>query len=230
MRNTPTALMLFAAGFGTRMGDLTRDRPKPLIPVGGTPLIDHALGLARGAGCSPIVANTHYLAALLEDHLAGTGVLTIRETPDILETGGGLRNALPLLGTDPVITLNTDAIWAGPNPIPLLQDAWKPEDMDALLMCLQPEGAVGHTGTGDFALKKDGRISRGGPLIYGGLQIIKTDLLADVPEPAFSLNLIWDRMLARGRVFGMAYPGKWCDVGHPDGIADAETLLQAADV
>ena len=222
--------MMFAAGFGTRMGDLTRHCPKPLIKVAGAPLIDHALGLAHAAGCGPIVANLHYLHEQLESHLAGTGVTTVVEWLDILETGGGLRNALPCLGAGPVMTLNTDAIWAGPNPIPLLQAAWRPDEMDALLMCIPAQHAAGRSGPGDFTLGEDGQLRRGGMMTYGGLQIIKTDLLAEVPERAFSLNLIWDRMLAKGRLFGTPYPGKWCDVGHPDGIATAEALLQASDV
>ncbi|KIN65765.1 Nucleotidyltransferase family protein [Sulfitobacter noctilucae] len=226
----PFPVLMFAAGFGTRMKTLTADRPKPLIPVAGKPLIDHALGLAQEVGADPIVANLHYKAQMLADHLHPKGVLTLTEQPDILETGGGLRNALPLLGAGPVITMNTDAIWAGPNPLKLLQDAWQPDKMDALLVCVPVASAVGHEGSGDFTLAPTGQISRGPGVVYGGVQIIKTDLLAQITEQAFSLNVVWDQMLAKGRLSGLSYPGSWCDVGHPGGIALAEGILDQADV
>lgn len=223
-------VLMFAAGFGTRMKHLTEDRPKPLIEVAGRPLIDHALDLARGAGCAPIVANLHYKAGMLAAHLEPQGVLTVNEQPEILETGGGLRNALPLLGPGPVITMNTDAIWAGPNPVSDLIARWDPSRMDALLTCVPLRQAVGHTGQGDFVLDAEGRASRGPGAVYGGVQIIKPDLLHEIEETSFSLNLLWDRMLANGRLFGLNYPGTWCDVGHPGGIALAERMLEARDV
>lgn len=218
--------MLFAAGFGTRMKHLTADRPKPMVQVAGRPLIDHALDLARDTAPPVIVANLHYRPEPLVKHLAPMGVKTVTEEPDILETGGGLRNALPLLGGGPVITMNTDAIWKGPNPLRLLSEAWDPARMDALLMGVPPTQALEHEGTGDFAIAADGRLTRGSGVIYGGVQIIKTDLLAQIEERVFSLNLVWDKMLERGTLFGLRYPGKWCDVGHPGGVTTAEELLQ----
>lgn len=222
--------MMFAAGFGTRMKSLTQDRPKPLIHVAGRPLVDHALTLAQEAGGDPIVANLHYRADMLTAHLEPQGVLTVTELPDILETGGGLRNALPLLGTGPVITMNTDAIWAGPNPIDLINATWRPDRMDALLVCLPKEQAIGHNGKGDFLLSDTGQITRGPGLIYGGVQIIKTDLLHSIDQDSFSLNLLWNEMMEQGRLFGLSYPGFWCDVGHPGGIRMAEDMLKAHDV
>ncbi len=221
-------VLLFAAGFGTRMGALTADRPKPMIEVAGRPLIDHALDLARDVAPKRVVANLHYKPQILADHLAPQGVITILEWPQILETGGGLRHALPILGPDPVITLNTDAIWSGPNPLRRLLDAWDPERMDALLICLDPARAHGHGGAGDFTPADNGSLTRGPGLIYGGAQILKTDGLSDIDDTAFSLNLLWDRMIAAGRLHGLTYPGRWCDVGRPDGIALAEELI--ADV
>ena len=218
--------MLFAAGFGTRMGALTADRPKPLIEVAGKPLIDHALALVQDYGADTIAINTHYMPEKLERHLSGTGVLLSHETPDILETGGGLRAALPLLGDGPHFTMNTDAVWRGPNPLRQLSDIWNPEQMDALLLCVPKENAVGHIGKGDFLLGDAGRIKRGSGLIYSGVQIIKTDLIHEVAAQSFSLNLLWDQMLAQGRLFGAEYPGKWCDVGHPGGIALAEAMIK----
>jgi MurNAc alpha-1-phosphate uridylyltransferase len=227
---TDFPVLMFAAGFGTRMGALTQDMPKPMIPVAGTPLIDHALTLAQNAGCTKIAANLHYNPEVLQAHLGSKGVTTILETPDILETGGGLRNALPVLGSNPVITMNTDAIWAGPNPIAMLLGAWKPEEMDGLLICVPVRQTVGHTGTGDFTLAPDQRITRGPGTVYGGIQIVKTDQLSDIKETSFSLNVLWNKMLDRQRLFGLNYPGKWCDVGHPEGIEMAETILRSANV
>lgn len=226
MRVDPLALMLFAAGFGTRMQHLTAHRPKPLIKVAGRALIDHALDLAVDVQAAPIVANLHYLPELLEGHLAGTDVKTVREDPDILETGGGLRNALHDLGTAPVATMNTDAVWAGPNPLRLLMDAWTPDVMDALLICVPLSRAHGRTGTGDFVIDADGRLHRGRDTVYGGVQIMKTDLLKTVSDRAFSLNVVWNMMAEHGRLFGLSYPGHWCDVGHPAGIAEAEAMLE----
>ena len=225
----PDAVMLFAAGFGTRMGALTADRPKPLIEVAGQPLIDHALALADGFGPLRWVANAHYRADQLEAHLAPRDVTVSREDPEILDTGGGLRHALPLLDADPVFTLNTDAVWSGPNPLRLLAKAWDPARMDALLLCVPLGNAVGRKGGGDFDILDDGRLSRGGDLVYTGAQIVKTKALHAVAEPVFSLNVIWNQMAEQGRLCGLPYPGQWCDVGHPDGIRLAEEML-AADV
>jgi MurNAc alpha-1-phosphate uridylyltransferase len=226
----PQAVMLFAAGFGTRMGDLTRERPKPLIPVAGRPLIGHALDLARAVRPSRIIANLHYLPDMLAAYLDPRGVLLSRESPDVLDTGGGLRQALPLLGSGPVWTLNTDAVWDGPNPLDLLRAAWDPARMDALLICVPQDRAIGHKGAGDFTTDTEGRLTRGPGLVYGGAQIINPDGLADIPDRVFSLNLLWNRMLASGRLYGLEYPGRWCDVGHPGGIVLAETMLKDAHV
>ena len=225
MRSQPQAVMLFAAGFGTRMAPLTNDQPKPMIPVAGRPLIDHALDLVRAYNPETIVANVHYKPHPLIDHLKGSEVLIAHETPDILDTGGGLRAALSHLGDGPVFTMNTDAVWSGANPLQQLAAAWDPARMDALLLCLPRENAIGHDGPGDFIQGYDGRAKRGPGLVYSGLQILKTDMLHDIPETAFSLNKLWDQMLAKGRLFTATYPGRWCDVGRPDGIVLAETLL-----
>ncbi len=222
--------MLFAAGFGTRMGALTADLPKPLVPVSGKALIDHTLDVVRAYRPEKIVANCHYLPDQIRQHLAGTEVAISLEYPDILETGGGLRAALPLLGSGPVFTMNSDAIWRGPNPLKLLADHWRADDMDALLLCIPKERAKGHTGSGDFLIDTAGHVQRGQGQVYTGLQIIKTDSLASIPRSSFSLNLVWDDMLSRDRLCAVTYGGRWCDVGRPDSIKLAETLLQGDDV
>ncbi|RWR26554.1 nucleotidyltransferase family protein [Sinirhodobacter populi] len=224
MRDMPDALMLFAAGFGTRMGALTRHRPKPLVEVAGRPLIDHALDLVRGAGIGRTVANIHYLGDQVVRHLAGTGVAISDESDRILETGGGLRKALPLLGPGPVFTLNTDAVWSGPNVLTALRAAWNPARMGALLALVPADRAIGHGPKGDFSVAPDGRLTRGGDYVYTGAQIIDPAGLADIPDPAFSLNLLWDRLADEGRLHGMIYQGDWCDVGHPESIPLAEAM------
>lgn len=226
----PDAALFFAAGFGTRMGALTRACPKPLIRIGRTTLLDHALQLGRRHGLGRMVVNTHYLAGQIAGHLADSDVLISDEQPEILETGGGLRKARPLLGPGPVFTMNTDAAWSGPNPFDLLAGAWDPSGMDALLLLVPPGRALGHGGAGDFLLDPSGRIERGAGLIYTGAQILRPDGLDQIKESRFSLNRLWDRMLASGRVHGVVYPGRWCDVGRPDSISLAETLLEADDV
>lgn len=219
----PDAIMLFAAGFGTRMGALTKDTPKPLIQVAGKPLLDHALDLTTTI--STRVVNAHYHADQIKAHLKPIDVQISVEMPEVLDTGGGLRAALPFLGTDPVFTLNTDAVWAGPNPLELLEAGWNPEIMDALLLCVPLGNAVGRKGGGDFDLTAQGTLTRKGDLVYTGAQIVKTDLLADIPETAFSLNVLWNRMAKQNRLHGLTYSGKWCDVGHPAGIQMAQDML-----
>jgi N-acetyl-alpha-D-muramate 1-phosphate uridylyltransferase len=223
-------LMMFAAGFGTRMGALTADRPKPLIPVAGQALIDHALAVADGARIRQIVVNLHYRGDQIRAHLAGRRHLRFSDEPGaILETGGGLRQAMPFLGEGPVLTLNTDAVWTGNNPLIQLMAAWDPVRMDGLLLLLPVAAATGHDGRADFGWHPDGRIDRGGgdeTHVYVGAQILKTEGLADMPEGAFSLNRLWDQMIAGGRAFGVVHQGGWCDVGTPEGIAQAEVMLQ----
>ncbi len=226
MRTTPDALMLFAAGFGTRMGALTELCPKPLIRIAGTALIDHALDLAVDAHVSRIVVNLHYRADQIERHLAHHSKITFsHETDTLLETGGGLKQARPMLGGGPVFTLNSDAVWRGANPLAILGPAWDAARMDALLLMVPHERAMGHTGAGDFVLADDGRLTRGPGLVYSGTQIIRTDILDDIPDRVFSLNRVWDGMAARGRLFGVVYEGIWCDVGQPASIALAEQLI-----
>ena len=223
-------LMLFAAGLGTRMRPLTDSLPKPLIPVAGRPLIDHALTLARAAGCAPIVVNTHYLADLVTAHLAGQDISFSHE-PVLLETGGGLRAALPLLGAGPVMILNSDAVWTGQNPLVQLARAWDARRMDGLLLTLPAPKATGHQGMGDFLMDAQSRLTRARGLpadVYLGAQILTTETLLAIPDRVFSLNLLWDQMIGRDRLFVLHHQGGWCDVGRPDSLSMAEALLRGS--
>lgn len=219
-----TPVMLFAAGKGTRMGALTKDLPKPMIPVAGKPLIDHALELVAAAPVGPKVINLHHCAAALRTHLFGRDVLFSDETDLLRETGGGLRHALPLLGSSPVMTMNTDAVWRGPNPLQILQDAWLPK-MEALLLVIKKPDVRGHQGAGDFALDAAGRLRRAPEMIYTGVQIIRTEVLSEIPEDVFSMNRAWDLIAQRGTLYGTVYDGQWCDVGQPQSIPLAEAML-----
>ncbi|MXQ08229.1 NTP transferase domain-containing protein [Alphaproteobacteria bacterium GH1-50] len=224
----PRSMMIFAAGFGTRMGALTKDLPKPMLPVAGQPMIDIAISMGRSAGLSTLVANTHYLAHRIEPHLTERGVAISREEPEILDTGGGLKAALPLLGPGPVVTMNPDAGWRGPNPVEQLLGAWR-EDDGALLLVVPMERALGRQGGGDFTLD-GGRLSRGGDYVYCGVQILRTEILADISDTAFSLNQVWDRLNADGRLRGIEYAGDWCDIGHPEGLTLAERMMATGHV
>ncbi|MEO0999020.1 MAG: nucleotidyltransferase family protein [Pseudomonadota bacterium] len=230
----PARAMVFAAGFGTRMGALTVTRPKPLLPVAGRPLIVHALERLAEAAVAEAVVNLHYRAPQLRARLAGWArprLAFSEERPEILETAGGLRAALSLLGAEPVATLNPDGLWFGPNPIATLGTAWEPARMEALLLLVPRAAAGAHGGPGDFFLDAAGRLVRRGsaeaaPLVYTGAQILATGRVAARPPGALSLNPVWDEMIAAGRAFGIVYDGRWIDVGRPEGLALAERLVR----
>ena len=229
--------MVMAAGFGTRMGALTADRPKPLLPVAGRALIDHALDLAAAAGVRRAVVNLHYRGEQVRAHLAGRTAPAIafsEERPDILDTGGGLVHALPLLGDRPFAVLNSDAVFAGPNPLRALAAAWDPVRMDALMLLVPAAQARAYTRPGDFFLpaERAAPARRGdaasAPFVFTGAQIVAPGALAGAPAGAFSLNVVWDRLLAEGRLAAVSWPGTWVDVGTPEGLAEAGRTLAAA--
>ena len=216
--------MIFAAGLGTRMGDLVKDQPKPMVPVAGKRLIDHAIEIGQSANVSPIVVNAHYKADVLKTHLKGAQVIISDETDLLLDTGGGLKNAAPYFDDQVVFTLNSDAVWTGQNPLQTLAAAWNPKTMDALLLVIPAHQATGHRGTGDFDLNGT-TLVRGGPFTYTGAQIINRRLLDQIDLTVFSLNEAWNVAASNGRLHGVMHSGSWCDVGHPTGITEAEQML-----
>jgi MurNAc alpha-1-phosphate uridylyltransferase len=217
--------MIFAAGFGTRMGALTADRPKPMLEIAGRTMIDRAIDVAEEAGSSPILANTHYLAGVITPTLTARGIGICHE-PVILDTGGGLKAALPRLGDGRVATLNPDVAWHGPNPLRhLLGTPW-PEDAGALLLLIPEDRALGRSGPGDFALGEAGRLTRKGRFVYTGTQIIDAGAVRATPGEVFSLNATWTALAAEGRLYGTVYPGRWCDAGSPEGLRAADALLR----
>ena len=228
--------MVLAAGIGKRMRPLTASRPKPLVRVDGRPLIDHSLDKLVEAGVSRAVVNVHYLPGQIEAHLAQRSEPEIAisdERDALLETGGGMIKALPLIDADPFFCLNSDNVWLdGPQTVfAALIDAWDPERMDALLLLVSHARAFNYNGRGDFHLDPLGQISRRkpgrvAPFIYTGIQIVSQRLLRDAPEGAVSTGVLWDRAIAEGRLYGISHSGLWFEVGAPQMIAPTEAALQ----
>ena len=235
----PRTAMVMAAGLGKRMRPLTATRPKPLVEVAGAPLIDHVLERLKLAGVVRAVVNVHYLADALEAHLRrhhhGLDVVISDERAALLETGGGLVKALPLIDCDPFIQVNSDNFWVdGPvDALHLLARRWDEDAMDALLLLVPLARANCHSGRGDFHMDAAGRLSRRragriAPFVWTGVQLLSKRLITDPPTSAFSTNFFWDRAIASGRAFGIAHQGLWFDVGTPPAVARAEAILADA--
>ena len=227
--------MVLAAGLGKRMRPLTAAQPKPLVRVAGKALIDHSLDQLDAAGVANAVVNVHYLADALEAHLAsrrkGPAIAISDERDCLMETGGGMTRALPQL-PDPFFCLNSDNIWVdGPRDVfAELSAAWKPERMDALLLLVPHVRALNYRGKGDFHLDPEGRISRRrsgriAPFIFTGIQIVSHRLLRDAPEGPYSTNVLWERAIGEGRLYGVSHNGLWYEVGEPAAIASTEAAL-----
>ena len=235
----PQVAMVMAAGLGKRMRPLTATRPKPLVEVAGKALLDHTLDRLRAAGVRKAVVNVHYLADAIEAHLRNrvTGIETVvsDERDLLLETGGGLVHALPLIDADPFLVVNSDNLWVdGPvDSLRLLGSSWDDARMDALLLLVPLARANCHTGTGDFHLSPTGTLRRKrpgavAPYVYTGIQIISKRLFrGELPTGAFSTNLLWDHAIAEGRCFGAVHQGLWFDVGAPPNIKKTEEVLSA---
>ena len=228
--------MVLAAGLGTRMRPLTAMRPKPLVSVAGKPLLDHVLDRLRTAGIQRAVVNVHYLPDSVEAHLQdqpeGLDILISDERSLLLETGGGVTKALPLIEDDTFLVVNSDNLWVdGPiDAIRLLAHRWDEATMDALLLVVPLAHAHCHGGTGDFRMDPMGRLTRRAPgkpapFVYTGVQIVSRRLFDDAPDGAFSMNLLWNRAIAAQRVYGLVHEGLWFDVGTPPAIGKTEAIL-----
>jgi N-acetyl-alpha-D-muramate 1-phosphate uridylyltransferase len=234
----PQTAMVLAAGLGKRMLPITAKVPKPLVKVGGRTLIDFTLDRLAEAGIRKVVVNVHHLADLVEAHLKARrnpAILISDEREALLETGGGLKKALPLLGDEPFLTLNSDSLWIeGPQRnLTRLIEAWDPERMDILMLLALAATSVGYEGRGDFAMDAAGLLRRRkereiAPFVFAGVAIVKPQLLADMPEGAFSANLLYDRSIEAGRLYGLRLDGQWLHVGEPRSIAAAEDSLAAS--
>lgn len=235
----PHTAMIMAAGLGKRMRPLTATKPKPLIEVGGKALLDHVLEKLRAAGVKKVVVNVHYLADALEAHLTsrehGVEVVISDERDLLMETGGGLVKAAPLIDTDPFLALNSDNLWVdGPaDTLKLLASHWDGTKMDALLLLVPQARALGHKGMGDFHMDREGRLRRRershvAPFVFTGVQMVSKKLLRDAPAGPFSTNILWDRAIEEGRCFGAVHQGLWFDVGTPRSIPLTEAALENA--
>ena len=235
----PKTAMVLAAGLGTRMRPLTNDRHKALVEVGGRALIDHVLDRLADAGVEQAVVNVHWFADRLESHLAARthpAIVISDERAELLETGGGLKKARPLLGDDPVFVANIDSVWidrgdALGGALADLIRLWDPERMDAALLLARREGAIGFEGDGDFFLAKDGRLTFRGeaasaPFAYMGVHITRPDYADHGPNGPFSLSPLWRASAAEGRLFGCVLDGDWMHVGDPQARDEAEARLK----
>jgi MurNAc alpha-1-phosphate uridylyltransferase len=233
---TPTKAMVLAAGLGTRMRPLTDDRPKALVEVGGRTLVDHMLDRLADAGVREAVVNVHYFADLMERHLASRLRPAIRisdERAELLETGGGLKQARPMLGDEPIFVVNTDSVWTerGQPALQALAEAFDPERMDVCLLLAPMEQTMGFDGPGD-AFLEDGRLRFRGeaaraPYAYMGAHITRPDIVDDGPDGPFSLTRVWRPLAEAGRIGGVVLDGFWMHVGDPQARDDADTRLRA---
>lgn len=231
-----TTAMLLAAGLGTRMKPLTDNCPKPLIEVGGRTLVDRVLDKLVAQGVTRAVVNVHYLADMMEAHLAmrkDIEIIISDERDQVLETGGGVVKALPLLGKDPFFVINTDVTWATPGDTTFMQmaDAWNPDEMDALLLLADMGATLGFRGPGDFFLGPDGQLARRGdrpsaPYVFAGTHITHPDLLRGYEAKPFSANVYWNQMGKTGRLHGTVMSPFWMHVGDPAGRDEAEARLK----
>lgn len=229
--------MVLAAGKGTRMAPLTDTLPKPLVGLMGKPLIDHVLCRLEAGGIGRAVVNVHYLADKLEAHLqewSNPEIVISDERAELLETGGGIVKALPLIGARPFYLLNSDSVWfeAGAPALARLSGIWDDSHMDAVLLVVPLDRSSGYAGSGDFVQSDDGRLTRlyDAPAdegyVYMGTAILHPRLFKDAPSGPFSLNLLFDRAIRSGKLYGLVHDGDWMHVGTPGAIGEAEARLQ----
>ncbi|MDJ0612034.1 MAG: nucleotidyltransferase family protein [Rhizobiaceae bacterium] len=231
----PKKAMILAAGLGTRMRPITESTPKPLIEVYGKPMLDHALDALQRAGVEEVVLNVHYLADQIEDHVQSRRDMKIHisdERAELLDSGGGIANALPMLGEDPFYLLNADSFWIEgfkPNLV-RMAEFWQSSEMDILLLLSGMATAVGFGSRGDFTMDADGRLTRRiehkvAPFAYAGAAILDPSIFDTAPSGAFSLNRQFDEALEKERLFGLRLEGLWLHVGTPDAIHEAEDAI-----
>jgi MurNAc alpha-1-phosphate uridylyltransferase len=232
----PDHAMVLAAGLGLRMRPLTEHTPKPLIPVAGRCMLDRVFDRLDAANVAHRVVNTHWLAEQVAAHLANHAGVILSHEDVLLETGGGVAHALPLLGSRAFFVCNADIVWLdGAQPaLARLAETWDEARMDALLLLAPTETAFGYEGRGDFTRADDGRLSRRqgarpSPLVFTGVQILHPCLFTHSPAGVFSLNVLYDRAQNAGRLFGLIHDGTWLHIGTPATLAAAEAWFAAKD-
>ena len=236
MSAMPNTAMILAAGLGTRMKKLTAKTPKALVEVAGKTLIDYAIERFAAAGIKQLIINVHHLADALEAHLRtqrGVEIAISDERGRLMETGGGIKKALPLLGANPFFAHNSDSIWIEGYASTLARMAarFDAKSMDALLLLAPFNRAVGYDGLGDFDMAADGTLKRRAekrvsPFAFTGLQLLSPRAFDSAPQGPFSMNAIWDKAAKAGRLYGIRLDGTWLHVGTPTGLAEAEEFLR----
>ena len=231
--------MLLAAGLGTRMRPLSNEIPKPMLPMGGRAIIDHAIDRLAAAGVTNLVVNTHHQAERLESHLSAhtpPPAIAFSREADLLETGGGVRNALPMLGAAPFYVVNGDSMWLdGPTPaLGRMQEAWS-DEADVLLLLHRSFQIQAETGRGDFALDPLGVPRRPTereivPYVYAGIQILRPAFIAQFAPGRFSMNMVWDAAIEAGRLRAIVHDGLWFHLSTPADLNEAEYALHGAVV
>ncbi|MCW5694794.1 MAG: nucleotidyltransferase family protein [Pseudolabrys sp.] len=236
--DTPRRAMVLAAGFGQRMQPLTATRPKPLVEVAGKALLDHVLDRLGEAGVAEAIVNVHYLGDQIVSHTAARQrpkVVISDERDALLDTGGGVVKAMPLIGDAPFYHINSDTIWIdGVTPnLTRLAESFDAAAMDALLLLAPTAGSIGYAGRGDFVMASDGRLSPRAerdiaPFVYAGAAILSPRLFDGAPRGAFSLTKLFNRAIERERLYGLRLEGLWMHVGTPDAIGQAEAAIAAS--
>ncbi len=232
--------MVLAAGLGTRMRPLTLDRPKPLVVLNRKTLLDHVLDRLVEAGIGRAVINVHYYADLIEKAVAGRHAPQIQisdERDALLDTGGGVTRALPLLGDKPFFVHNSDSVWieGAKSNLSRMMQAWDDQHMDCLMLVAPTQSSLGVTSRGDFIMQQDGTLMRCGkqgaaPFVFTGVSIAHPRMFDGAPGGSFSLNMLWDQGIARGRLFGICLDGLWMHVGTPEALEDAERAMEKSFV
>jgi N-acetyl-alpha-D-muramate 1-phosphate uridylyltransferase len=237
MTTTPNSAMVLAAGLATRLRPLSRARPKALMEVAGKTLLDHALDRLAEVGVERAVVNTHHLADQIERHLAGRKrpAIALSHEPEILDSGGGIAKALPLLGSGAFYVVNAKIVWRGGRGEALsrLAEAWDDRRMDGLLLLHPTVGAVGYDGSGDFTMDQLGRIAfrdprQVAPFVYAGIQMLHPRFFEGAPKGSFSLHPLWRRAIGAGRLYGLRHDGEWYHIATPQGLAAARAALDSA--
>jgi N-acetyl-alpha-D-muramate 1-phosphate uridylyltransferase len=234
----PRCAMVLAAGLGTRMRPLTDTIPKPLVAVGGKPLINHVLDRLAAVGVETAIVNVHHFADQIEQHLKprrAPKIVISDERDAVLGTGGGVAKALPLVGAAPFFVINSDTLWIDgvKSNLERLAATFRPADMDALLLLAPTATSVGYTGRGDFVMAPDGKLRRRPerevvPFVYAGIALLAPALFRDAPAGAFALTQLFDRAIEQERLYGLRLEGVWMHVGTPDAVAAAERAILAS--
>lgn len=231
----PHRAMIMAAGLGTRMRPLTETLPKPLVSVQGKPLIDHVIDRLVQAGVTMIVVNVHYRAEMIEEHLSKRKDVEIRisdERGELLDSGGGIYRALHYFEGEPFFHVNSDTVWVEGTGRALegLKARWNPNSMDALMLLAPTVHTVCYNGSGDFMMDAEGRLSRVpehhiAPFVWMSVEIVHPRLFDDTAGGKFSINPLWDKAIANGRLYGMRLDGVWMHIDRPDAVTASEAFL-----